>query len=355
MRDQGTLHAKGTFGKVPEPLIHDMTISHGAARLYGHMHWRYGANHCNFEGTRSMADTFGVSQKTICNWIAELESANWVVTLLRDKNSKTGNFQTPFYHVFEDQEDCALFRVTYRPQEGEVIAPKPQVKERRSRKGVGGKPSHKLTRSTQVDRDTYGSQVPQAHDTQVPSIQTQVIQTQLKDSAADAAQGENATPQGKAETAKARSKRLVFDPIYDALEAAFWQTVEDSGAFAPDEDKTNGGRIAKVAWWHCGKPYKGVRTIGNPATEENVQQHVDAIQAFAAWLKSSHNNITIHDLTKYVEWYGKWYSQRSVRQQRQQAAIENAPTREETEMTPEQKMKLRDYLQRQSRRQRRLA
>jgi hypothetical protein len=141
MTEQGKVHGS-TFGKVPPELMHDQSITDGAVRLYAHMHWRYGQNHQNFEGQRSMAKYLSVSTTTIRKRIEELEAKDWVVTITREYNRKTGNFSTPFYHVFVSQPDCKDFRETYVLQEGEVLYEQPIPLERKSRKGVGGKSSN---------------------------------------------------------------------------------------------------------------------------------------------------------------------------------------------------------------------
>ncbi len=141
MSEQGKVHGS-TFGKVPPELMHDQSITDGAVRLYAHMHWRYGQNQQNFEGQRSMAKYLSVSTTTIRKRIEELEGKDWVVTINREYNRKTGNFSTPFYHVFVSQPDCKDFRETYILQEGEVLYEQPTPLERKSRKGVGGKPSN---------------------------------------------------------------------------------------------------------------------------------------------------------------------------------------------------------------------
>ena len=98
MTDKVILHISETFGKVPEPLLHDATITDGAARLYAHMHWRGGQSGMSKEGVASMAKCLSVTDKTITNRIDELESHEWVVTIERDPGDQTGNFRTRIYH-----------------------------------------------------------------------------------------------------------------------------------------------------------------------------------------------------------------------------------------------------------------
>lgn len=142
MEEQGQLHtSRRTFGKTPEQLMHDMDITDGAVRLYAHMHWRYGSNKQNFEGQKSMAEMMGVTETTISNRIRELEANDWVLVIERGINKGTGAFQTPFYHVFEQQRDCREFRRECTLAEGETLRLKPKKsRKRKARKGVGGNP-----------------------------------------------------------------------------------------------------------------------------------------------------------------------------------------------------------------------
>ncbi len=75
-KEDGQLHQRSrNYGKVPHAIMHDLKLTDGAVRLYAHMHWRYGSNHQNFEGRRSMAQMLGVSERTISNRTRELEAA----------------------------------------------------------------------------------------------------------------------------------------------------------------------------------------------------------------------------------------------------------------------------------------
>ena len=140
MSDEGKVHGL-VFGKAPEALIHSPTLTDGAVRTYTHMHWRYGQNKSNFEGQKSMGKFLGVSEAAISNRVNELESDNWVVTILRIRKGSTGNFTAPYYHVFESQDECIDFRDTYQPHNGDLLRPKPlKTRQRKSRKGVGGNP-----------------------------------------------------------------------------------------------------------------------------------------------------------------------------------------------------------------------
>lgn len=157
MTDQGQLHENPRFGRVPDKLMHDLNLTDGAVRLYAHMVWRYGRNRKNFEGRKSMSDFMGVSQATITKRIQELEAADWVVTIERDYDPKTGNYQTHFYHVFLSQKQAQEFRKEFKPAENSAIREKPAVEARKLRKGVGGKPAHKPT--DHVNSSLQGSHV----------------------------------------------------------------------------------------------------------------------------------------------------------------------------------------------------
>lgn len=149
--DDGMLHSHDkTFGKLPAILIHDTGITDGAARLYAHMHWRYGRNRKNFEGRAKMAKHLGVTETTITKRIQELEATDWIVVIERGRSEKGGAYQTPFYHIFESQDDAEYFRNHYRPKEGETIRARPHIEPRKSRKGKGGNPNFKAV-TTQVD------------------------------------------------------------------------------------------------------------------------------------------------------------------------------------------------------------
>jgi hypothetical protein len=184
--EEGKLHKRpDLFGKVFAALIHDLTISDGAIRLYAHMHWRYGANHKMFESIGTMAKALGVTDKVIKQRIAELAASGWIVVIARRANGKvTSNF----YHIFERTRDSRTFRKTYKPAEGETILPAPVLAARKSRKGIGGKNTHKVKPAviqvpmvavvTQVPADG-DTQVSTDGDTQVPTNQTQDNQTQI--------------------------------------------------------------------------------------------------------------------------------------------------------------------------------
>jgi hypothetical protein len=158
MSDSGTLHSKArTFAKVPSRMIHDTRISAGAVRCYAHMHWRYGSNHQNWEGRRSVAEHLGISERTVSTWIRELEAHAWIVVVERDYNEKSGNYTTPYYHVFESPREAHLFRKTYQAKEGERVRSLPKPEERKSRKGVGGRPTHRVNSSSLGNSSSIGA------------------------------------------------------------------------------------------------------------------------------------------------------------------------------------------------------
>lgn len=189
MSDQGTLHQRSTdYGKIPARLMHDQTVTDGAKVLYAHMHWRYGNNHKNFESLASMAKELGVSDQTIVNRIAELEAANWVVTIKR-KSADGRKFLSNFYHVFEVQGAAKRWRNSFQKTETEELSTVPEARVRKSRRGKGGNPNNlKKAKSiptqvgsavpTQVGQETVPIQVGTDDPTQVGTIQSHYIQSQ---------------------------------------------------------------------------------------------------------------------------------------------------------------------------------
>lgn len=152
----GFLHKRSdNFGKLPEKLMHDKSVTDGATRMYAHMHWRYGSNCDNHEGRGSMADYFDISETTVTNRINELEAKDWVVTISHgEHDGRTWNE----YHVFEVQEDAIKWRAEHN-----VTKPEFNVKSRKSRKNVGGRRTHR-----QKDEVATETQVSGAKETQVP-------------------------------------------------------------------------------------------------------------------------------------------------------------------------------------------
>lgn len=145
-------HKSSNYAKVPYELITDLRLSDGAIRQYAYMHWRYGSNKDNHEGRAGIAESMGVSQTTVTKRIRELAATGWVVVVER-RNPETKEQATNCYHVFEVVEDAREFRASYEPEAHEIIQSRPEIKVRKSRKGIGGKPSHKAD-ETQVNTDT---------------------------------------------------------------------------------------------------------------------------------------------------------------------------------------------------------
>ena len=156
-REPGKLYtATDVPGKIYPALMHNPERTDGAKVLYAHMHWRYGRNEQNFESQKSMARHLGVSEKTIANRILELEYDDWVVVEIQERSAQSGNFTTPFYHVFERQDDCRKFRAEYAPEGKNVIRPKSDeasVPKRVSRKGKGGLADEKNRHRLNTDTD----------------------------------------------------------------------------------------------------------------------------------------------------------------------------------------------------------
>jgi len=144
----GALHAHGeTFGKVFDSLMHNLTLTDGAIRLYAHMHWRYGSNHRNFEGQKNMAEMLGVNDRTIRIRLSELETCGWVVSVPR--YGKDGSRLSNFYHVFESTAEGLQWR------NGQNIQPREIVDTRKARKGIGGLPTHRNLSTGGVSESEY--------------------------------------------------------------------------------------------------------------------------------------------------------------------------------------------------------
>lgn len=144
MTDAGELHKeKRSFARVPSAMIHDSRISSGALRCYAHMHWRYGQNHLNFEGRKSIATYLGVSETMVTRYLKELEAYGWIVVVIREPDQKTGQRKTPYYHVFEKRKASDIFRKEYACKPGETLRSKSKIEHRKLRSGKGGRPTHK--------------------------------------------------------------------------------------------------------------------------------------------------------------------------------------------------------------------
>lgn len=330
---EGVLHRRpDTFGKLFASIIHDTEISDGAARLYAHMHWRYGSNHRMFESIQTMAAALNVSERTIKLRINELAAAGWIVVMARRSEGKV---DSNFYHIFELPADSDKFRREYQPVEGEYMRPTPGREKRKSRKGVGGKPAHKavtegtqvpMAVGTQVPMVSEGTQVPAAGGTQVPTIkiQTQSIQTQkiVGASAADVAPavkpGSLLASSGQSEMElKAQSDALIGAdpvnrqpkyvrrsegkpyPVYDALERLVWNTPGDD--LTPRQWQAPIGVIAK---WLTGEVAKFQKhELGYIETVATPEQ----VEAFVRWWKRCNPGVSVpRDVVKFVMRWREW-------------------------------------------------
>lgn len=257
-------HRSPNYGKVPETLLHDKTASDGAIRLYAHIQWRAGRAHKSFESQETMAARMGVTEKTIKKRLAELEQRDWVVTQAHNYNPKTKKRATNIYHIFEVQTDCKQFREDHKSN---GITPKSmKIEPRKSRKGIGGKPTHNPNSSTgssdvngtDTNAEATGTQVRMDRGTQVPVEPVlkdyPVQKTKDSNSHADAASSTPAVDKPK--QAKPR------DRLFDAIAFAF---------------RTNGGYTSKLKQFLTGqmadpdsKRYKWQIDPANPMTAPEV-------------------------------------------------------------------------------------
>lgn len=310
MSDQGILHRRSRdFGKTPEVLMHDIDVTDGAVRLYSHMHWRYGQNQKNFEGLSSMAEMLGVTEQTIAARIKELESKDWVVVIERGLSSKTGNFQTPFYHVFEVQRDARELRKEYQPAEGESIRAKPTVaRKRKSRKGVGGtseniiKFNEDRTNSNKSGRTNLNKSGPtNLNKSGRTNLNKHYPDSSYPDSITPAPDGADAAVEEKENPKPERTRNLMFDAVC--------QYIFEIDPFEEGEIP-EGGRIGAISAWlekksdriQPGKNRKPIIKgfISNAAKPEHVKK-------FAADWKLTGANLPL-DFEKFVDAWRKWAS-----------------------------------------------
>lgn len=280
MTDDGVLHnTRRTFGKIMEALLHDTSITDGAIRLYAHMHWRYGQNKKNWEGQRSMAQFLGVSEKTISSRIRELEQNDWVAVVLRGYNPKTGGFQTPYYHIFEDRADCIAFRQEFEPQKNEKIRDKAEARVRKLRKGAGNKhakPPHQQNSSSDGQQNSSSDDLESVDlDSVDPDSEKNVVREEQR--TVPAVNESKNKPTGIV----GKPRDLIFDLI-----ESLWQF-------------GNGGRTAKVKKLLGG----GFVPSGNAKDDRrdaqwiahNVTPGMDEreIAAFGQWYTDTHEGINM--------------------------------------------------------------
>lgn len=139
-------HSPAQYAQTPKYMILDIkNISHAATRLYGYMCIRGGPAHEIDKKRDTMADAFETSPATITSWIQQLAAKDWVVV---EETITNAGRKANKYHTFGDQDDAMQWRVL---NEAELrLTPKPEVKPIQSRKGVGGRTTHK-PKETQVD------------------------------------------------------------------------------------------------------------------------------------------------------------------------------------------------------------
>jgi hypothetical protein len=139
----------GAFTIVPEPLIHSKSLTDGAIRLYLHLKWVAGQGKTNWQARAKIAKQLGISEATVDNRLGELMCNDWIVGHRRI--DADGNRHSNLYYIFEIQEAAISWRVQHDSDQNLIQKPKPR--ELKSRKGVGGKPSHK-PKETQVSVGT---------------------------------------------------------------------------------------------------------------------------------------------------------------------------------------------------------
>lgn len=321
--DQGKVH-EPQYGKTPEILMHDLSITDGAVRLYSHMFWRYGSNHDNHEGHASMAKFMGCSETTISNRIELLEFNNWIVVVEIERSKKSGNYRTPFYHVFLDQDDCVKFRKDYKCQVGESIRPKPtEVIAKKSRKGKGGKPANILKYNEKNQTNSSSSDQtnsswdggtnsslsggansswcnpdvsdPDAIDLSNTNTSAAPIGTGFAESAPKIIP-DVLVQADEVVAATAKTRDIVFDAVAQHIFGIDPLTVE----------KETGGRIGPIAAWLNGKS-EGMKRAGGKVGKISTPAKAEHVIRFAQDYKRSNPGLSMPlDFIKFVESWRKW-------------------------------------------------
>lgn len=106
-----------SFAKVPQKMIHS-GISDTALRLYAHIHWRAGDQGWFTESAPKAGKAIGRSKRTVLRLYDELEQADWIVVVQRQRGNGYGNNKIK---PFQSQDACRRFRDQYQPADGEVI------------------------------------------------------------------------------------------------------------------------------------------------------------------------------------------------------------------------------------------
>lgn len=320
MSDQGQLHRKSPiFGKVPEALMHDLTITDGAVRLYAHMHWRYGRNRQFFEKLETIANWMGISERAVRDRILELESADWVIVISR-RNPKSHTARVNKYHIFEDRQDARDFREAPPADELDeysTIRPKSEVDQRKGRAGHGGKPAHKAASTgTQVPLDNRNSGSNGNGDVNRNSgskeLEAPVLnQTHSVDATASTA-GQSSTPV----ESRTAALRDYGNRVAEHIEALPPVSIDDFGktdpaegyAVAPPPPRTEPLQDLKTAlfevygWDNEGvlhnygrmlRGIKGRKGSDYDTYKFSVPMTADELWAFAAWWKRQHPDLTL--------------------------------------------------------------
>ena len=259
MAEDGQVHRSTRFGKLPEQLILDTTITDGATRLYAYMHLRFARYKTNDDDQKTIADALGVSERTVAKRLDELAARDWIVVIERDMTD-TGQYQTNYYHVFEVAAQGALFRKNYRAHGGEKMQPKPGKIERKTRKGKGGKPAHHRNSSSEGEADdttitedakngaTVGTQVPTAIGTQVPTKDSRAKDSRKSIKNPVSPEGDTHGPE-KPEPPKQKASRK-RDELYDAV-VEVWPALASSGKLVGLRKNFLTGKCAKKnGKWH---------------------------------------------------------------------------------------------------------
>lgn len=145
-----TTTEKALWRPIPDKLRDDTSIPGDAIRLYALI---VGWGGLNSDGCWASQDTiaehFNWTVKTVRNYLAALEWADWITVQHRGKK-QTGGRQSNLYHAYRDPSECMADRVL-----AGLARVSKQPKKRKGRAGVGGRKGNSSTDNlTTVNQST---------------------------------------------------------------------------------------------------------------------------------------------------------------------------------------------------------
>jgi len=273
MSDSGEVHRSTKFGKAPEEMLCDKTLTDGAVRLYAYMHLRFMRYKSNDDDQKTIAEALGVSRTTIKNRMEDLAARDWIIIIERRPTAKR-QYQTNYYHIFEVPKDCRQFRQTYKALPGiEYVNPRPDIKARKSRKGIGGNPAVRANSSWhgRVNSGWHGvydptvlTQVGMTLLTQVGTSTIELLSTERDKDSSALKRAERETPDTVAlNILEKQERKALLDGVWDAI-GEVWPDLKDACGYR--------GKMRKFMLGECVKADKEWHThqLSRPVTPEEV-------------------------------------------------------------------------------------